>query len=192
MGAAVQEGRRVGAAVAPKRFPAEWEGAVTDAAAAWSRPGTSFLSTEKASTVDLRETPNGSIGGSIHGIGGISAGVLSSANVDGGMMPFDMEHMDVPVAYSMTNAGIAGGIPNAATINDLASPSAISAGGSGEDKDQIDRDAVNAAAIMENIDQSRIPCPRLCGATFSSGVGGLAGEYLRQKHVFVIRQVAFQ
>jgi hypothetical protein len=90
------------------------------------------------------------------------------------MMPFDM---DIPVAYSMTNAGITGGIPNAiAARNELVSPGVVPTGGSGEDKDQIDRRAIEAAAIMKNIDTDRIPCPRLCGATFSFGVGGLAGK----------------
>jgi len=136
--------------------------------------------TEKGSAVDLGETPTGSIGGSMHGatggsVSGISA-MAAVANSDGGLMlPFDM---DVPVAYSMGSAGIAAGIPTA-TVNDLVSPGAVSAVGASEDKDKIDRDAIDAAAIMDSIETDRIPCPRLCGATFSFGVGGLAGMYSR-------------
>ena len=178
------------AAAAPprQRFPAEWEGAIHDAANAWSKPGVgtdSFLS-EGASSTEIfaangewRETPNGSRhGGSMHGqtaTSNVAATTGFSAVVDGGMMPpFDM---DIPVAYSMTAAGITGGMKNAvAARNELVSPGAVPAVEPGEDKDEIDRRAIEAATIMENIDTDRIPCPRLCGATFSSGVGGLAGE----------------
>lgn len=136
--------------------------------------------TDKGSAVDLGETPTGSIGGSMHGAAGGSVSgipaVAAAANSDGGLMlPFDM---DVPVAYSMASAGIAVGIPTA-TVNDLVSPGTVSAVGAAEDKEKIDRDAINAAAIMDSIETDRIPCPRLCGATFSFGVGGLAGTYSR-------------
>ena len=168
-----QDAKRFATAVAPQKklFPSEFEGAVSDAANAWTKPGDSFLtaaSADRGSGVDLRETPTSSLAGSMHG--GV-AGTLAASTVDGGMMPFDM---DVPVAYSMASAGIASGIPNAA-MSDLASPSAISAVGSTDEGDQIDRDAIDAAAIMDSIETDRIPCPRLCGATFSFGVGGLAG-----------------
>lgn len=35
-----------------------------------------------------------------------------------------------------------------------------------------------APKLIPEIDTTRIPCPGLCGATFSTGVGGLVGEYL--------------
>lgn len=114
----------------------------------------------------------------MHGViatSNVAATTGFSAVVDSGMMPpFEM---DIPVAYSMTASGITGGMQNAvAARNELVSPGTVPAGEPGEDKDQIDRHAIEAAAIMENIDTDRIPCPRLCGATFSFGVGGLAGE----------------
>lgn len=178
------------AAVAPprQRFPAEWEGAIQDAANAWSKPGVgtdSFLS-EGASSTEIfaangavRETPNVSRVGSMHGeaaTNNMAATTGFSNGLDGGMMP----HFNIPVAYSMTAAGIAGGIQNTvAARNELVSPGTLPAGDSGEENEQIDRHAMAAAAIMENIDTDRIPCPRLCGATFSFGVGGLAGENTR-------------
>ena len=171
-----------------KSFPVDWENAVLDAATAWSKPGgvadSTFLSEGSAWSVknaamgDWRETTNESFGGPIHGpaYSASFAATGGAPNVDSGMMPFDM---DVPVAYSITNACITGGIPNAIVKNELVAPGYVPAGTSGEDKDEMDRFAVVAAAMMENIETDRIPCPRLCGATFSFGVGGLAGECMR-------------
>lgn len=83
---------------------------------------------------------------------------------EGGIMPFDM---DVPVAYGSVTAG------NMATIQlgitDITSGSLVSK------VEEVDPVSVgrDSTSIMENIETERVPCPRLCGATFGSGNGGL-------------------
>jgi hypothetical protein len=49
------------------------------------------------------------------------------------------------------------------------------------DSDQNDYGTTlrNATKVMANIETDRIPCPRLCGASFSIGVGGLASKYCK-------------
>ena len=53
---------------------------------------------------------------------------------------------------------------------DLASPLALPI----ENRDTKDLSR-HTSVVMDQIETDRIPCPRLCGAMFSSGVGGLAG-----------------
>lgn len=38
-----------------------------------------------------------------------------------------------------------------------------------------------ADMVAPAMETDRVPCPRLCGATFSAGVGGMAGTYLKRK-----------
>ena len=148
--------------------------AINDAARAWGKPAESLL------TPAVLERSAASICTNI-GIAG--AATPAVAAVEGGSMPFDM---DVP-AYSLANAGIAG-LPNVG-LGDLISPSAVSAIGSAEDIEQADNDARDAAALMEHIETDRIPCPRLCGATFSPGVGGFAGTFCIGCHVDLTQSV---
>jgi len=107
-----------------------------------------------------------------------SDGVTGQTSSDGvnPVMPFDM---DIPVAYSSIAGGAVsdvkmrvlagglGGVPNAVVpIDDL-----------NEQQTRQDEEANrrrDAAIAMERIETDRIPCPRLCGAVFSPGVGGLA------------------
>jgi hypothetical protein len=101
---------------------------------------------------------------------GLDAPDVSASQVafDGGM-PFDME---IPVAYSIASGGITG--VQLGGVNELTSKNVPPIGANhSEDTDQTGADARAAAALMENIDADRIPCPRLCGATFGPGVGGL-------------------
>lgn len=161
------DGNRVAAfSLSPpkKWFPAQWEGAVADAASMWAKPFSETAygtSNEKGSAVDLKELTSGSIGSSMHR----NTSLLPTSTIlDEGVMPFNM---DVPVAYSMANAGIIATVG----MNEMVSPNA---GSSADEKDQLDRDVIDAAIIMDSIETDRMPCPRLCGATFSSGVGGLA------------------
>lgn len=93
-------------------------------------------------------------------------------NPDGGML-FEM---DVPaVAYgTVTTGGIAG-----VQIGplDLASPKAAVTSTMAEETDNNAahvRDVAAMAERMDNIETERIPCPRLCGASFGPGIGGLA------------------
>ena len=61
-------------------------------------------------------------------------------------------------------------------VTDLASGNVVTAAGMGavEERDQVAVDVTKSISIMENIETERVPCPRLCGATFCSGSGGLA------------------
>lgn len=88
-------------------------------------------------------------------------------------MPFEM---DVHMAYHFSNAGAAG-FANVGMIELISPATIISAIGSTEENDQAENDAREAAALMARIETDRMPCPRLCGATFSPGVGGLAGKF---------------
>jgi hypothetical protein len=61
-------------------------------------------------------------------------------------------------------------------VADMSSGNVVTAAGMGalEEGDQVAVDARDATSMMENIETERVPCPRLCGATFGSGNGGLA------------------
>ena len=58
-------------------------------------------------------------------------------------------------------------------IEDVAALNTYTETNSGSDQDAL-RDATK---IMANIEKDRIPCPRLCGASFSFGVGGITSKY---------------
>jgi hypothetical protein len=88
----------------------------------------------------------------------------SGRRTDMGMfMQFDMD-APVQAAYDTVNTGnVAGlqvGIPGI-TSN-------VILGTSAEDSESLVRDATS---MMENIETARIPCPRLCGASFGYGNG---------------------
>jgi hypothetical protein len=55
-------------------------------------------------------------------------------------------------------------------ITDITSGTAVS---TVEEGDPVSVDVRGSTSIMENIETERVPCPRLCGATFGSGNGGL-------------------
>jgi hypothetical protein len=84
----------------------------------------------------------------------------------GGFMPFDM---DVPVqpAYGTVNTGNVGGLHIG--MSDIAPNPMINV----SVDDTRDFKGRDATAMMENIETDRIPCPRLCGATFGIGNGAL-------------------
>jgi hypothetical protein len=94
---------------------------------------------------------------------------------EGGLLPFDM---DTPVAYAVTGAGLPGA--SVGGMKDLVPPNVVTALNAAQQIDKTVGEERDAASLMERIDTDRIPCPRLCGATFGCGVGGLAGEC----HVF--------
>lgn len=131
-------------------FPIESEAAIKDPARMWSHGETSNYGLDARVA---REHPDTS---------------SSQVAMDGGM-PFEL---DVPVAYTITSGGIAG--VQLSGVNESISNNATPIGTSlSEGTDQTGADARAAAVLMENIDADRIPCPRLCGATFGPGVGGL-------------------
>jgi hypothetical protein len=81
--------------------------------------------------------------------------------VVGSLMPFDM---DSPVAFSV--AGISGAVGG---TNDALAVEVAAA----DESERAVEVAREAALRMSQIEKDRIPCPRLCGATFSPGAGGL-------------------
>lgn len=86
------------------------------------------------------------------------------AGISGGAtMPFDM---DVPVAYGMIGVS---GVPIGGVNEPLPDVAATD-----DDNERAKQVAREAAMLMNKIEKDRIPCPRLCGATFSPGVGGMA------------------
>jgi hypothetical protein len=90
---------------------------------------------------------------------------------EGGVMPFDLE---VPIAYGSVTAGNITGLQIG--VNDITSGKVGATTGMGavEEGDNVAGDVRDTNAMMENIETERVPCPRLCGATFGSGNGGLA------------------
>ena len=91
-------------------------------------------------------------------------------NAEGGLMPFDM---DVPVAYGSVTGVNMKNIQLG--ITDITSGTVVSTTGMGmvEEGDPVSVDVRDSTSLMENIETQRVPCPRLCGATFGSGNGGL-------------------
>ncbi len=85
---------------------------------------------------------------------------------DASLMPFEME---VPVAYSMVNTN--------RSNEDATVSNATSAMSSLEEAEIEKANSKDAKALMDRIETARIPCPRLCGASFSPGVGGLVCKY---------------
>ena len=85
---------------------------------------------------------------------------------EGSFMPFDMD-VPVPVAYNSVTAGNLNSIQLGMTEMTPLSAIVNTTKGGIESK-------FNSASIIENIDKERVPCPRLCGAVFGSGNGGLA------------------
>ena len=61
-------------------------------------------------------------------------------------------------------------------VTDMSSGNVVTASGMGavEEGDQVTVDVNAVSNMMENIETERVPCPRLCGASFSPGNGGLA------------------
>ncbi|KAL3908755.1 MAG: hypothetical protein SGILL_008364, partial [Bacillariaceae sp.] len=85
----------------------------------------------------------------------------------GGLMPFDM---DVPVqpAYGTVNTGNVGGL-QIGGMSDVAPNPMLNT----SVDDSRDHSGRHATAMMENIETDRIPCPRLCGASFGVGNGAM-------------------
>lgn len=90
---------------------------------------------------------------------------------EGGIMPFDM---DVPVAYGSVTASNASGLHIGMTdvaAGGLGSTNPL--GGIIEEGDPASIDNIQKPSVMQNIETERVPCPRLCGAVFGRGNGGL-------------------
>jgi hypothetical protein len=83
---------------------------------------------------------------------------------EGGIIPFDIE---VPVAYGSvsTNTQVA--------MTDMSSGNVVSSSGLGvvEEGEPDSGEVRESIPILENIESERVPCPRLCGATFGGNFG---------------------
>ena len=166
-----------------KVFPADSDATIKDAARAWGTTTDPFFTTvglERNVAFDKRDTPT--IGNFIDNYTGGAGLATPSVGAEGGLVPFDM---DSRVAYSLANTGMMSAFPSTG-MSDLISSTAIkSAISFVEESDQADNDAKDAAILMmERIETDRIPCPRLCGASFSPGIGGLSGTYCLGSVVF--------
>jgi hypothetical protein len=94
----------------------------------------------------------------------------SNRLTDGGPMPFHMEadtQQSVPVAYGAVSGG------NMVNNIQIGITDMTSTGGSSSGHEEVEAHLRDSRSIMENIETDRVPCPRLCGATFGSGNGGL-------------------
>ena len=126
-------------------FPPEKDRPVKDAAHAWNLPNDTMRK-KLGNRSENRDLNQGT-------------------PTDGPQMPFDM---DAPAAYSLAGVpevpvGVVGGLP-ATRVPDEEE----------ESTGRTKNNAIDAAFLMERIETDRIPCPRLCGATFGPGLGGLA------------------
>ncbi|CAB9515260.1 GATOR complex protein WDR59 [Seminavis robusta] len=157
-----------------KVFADEREGVSWDAAGIWGdqgeRPNRPVVSkTETRSGVESMRTV---LASPVKESGGPSDPQQPSRTGDGAAMLFEM---DVPaVAYGTVTAE---GISGVQVGIDLSSPKVPVTSSMVEENDNTTahvRDVAAMAERMDNIETERIPCPRLCGASFGPGIGGLA------------------
>lgn len=167
-----------------KLFPSERDSAVSDAARIWSNSKT-VIGTEIGS---VRQSSNASVLGPVPEArteqqeirdSESTLPIMYDVGAGGGPMQFDMDVI-VPMGYGVSNA-VAPGITGINDIGSSNNPFGNTGGGTISDSIEVQQDAAekhirDAAALMGNIETDRIPCPRLCGATFSPGAGGLAGK----------------
>jgi hypothetical protein len=160
-----------------KVFPDDKEITVLDAARIWGAQGdrANWSTSETRSTVEIiknnsqpspiKENPPSVL------VPGPQQQPLPRTS-DGGML-FEM---DVPaVAYGTVSTGGISGVQVGPV--DLASPKVPATAAIPEEANNAAADVRDVAAMaerMDNIETERIPCPRLCGATFGPGIGGLA------------------
>jgi hypothetical protein len=143
------EGVRTLTSAQTRVFPDENERVINDAARAWGSQGESMVASNTSRSAQVKDTLWGHV-------------------VDNGLLPFDM---DVPFPY-VTADGTAE--IHTGSVNDVVLPTAPPFGiDAGKDIDLTVTDARDSAVPM-HIETDRIPCPRLCGATFGHGIGGLA------------------
>jgi hypothetical protein len=94
-----------------------------------------------------------------------------SRRTEGGLMPFDM---DVPVSYgSVTTGGVA---TLQIGMTDLSTGAIVSGNGMEgivEEGGPDSSEPTKKSSAMQPIETERVPCPRLCGAVFGRGNGGL-------------------
>lgn len=139
-----------------KFFPAESESAIEDAAKWSSSINLNVAAFRRDVSIGTTTTTT-------------TTGISSLIHADGTEMPFDM---DLPL-YPLSSLGISSRM-NQGLVGDLISPTTLSTAASMDENDQTETNRLSSL-VMDSIDTARIPCPRICGATFSAGVGGLAG-----------------
>lgn len=130
---------------------------------------------------------------------GISSSDVAGTASYGGTMQFDMDDLILPGSFQLNH-------PTATfnMNNNISSVVSIIDGGStgGGDNNEIVEDDLDehdeidtvvakqsvkdAIALMDKIEIDRIPCPRLCGATFGPGVGRLAGKYSTKVKKYIV------
>ncbi len=102
---------------------------------------------------------------------GVESVTNRRVGVEGSVMPFDM---DVPVAYGSVTVGNTSSLQIGMTdIATGAIVSTTSMGGIVEEGNPMSGEPLQKISIMQSIETERVPCPRLCGAVFGRGNGGL-------------------
>jgi hypothetical protein len=104
-----------------------------------------------------------------------SKGIISSTSAETTTLPVDGD--ESPSSY-YTSTPFPGMQPHGAFIKDTAELKSYSTETNVDsDPGDVNFTLRNATKVMANIETDRIPCPRLCGASFSSGVGGISSKY---------------
>jgi hypothetical protein len=145
-----------------KLFPANSDLAIKDAALPWQNLSANISTVatplDRKSFFERRILPSA----------GITSSTVAMIGTDGEVLSIDKKNS----ASFYSNTGFRGLSPIAG-LNDLVSPPTVV--GANVETNLADFNTRNAAVLMAQIETDRIPCPRLCGASFSPGVGGMAG-----------------
>lgn len=134
-------------------FPADIDGPVGDAARAWAGGAVPMASSSR----QLSEMET-----SQHRDAFVASSTMVPSKETGPPLPFDMEFS----VYSGKAVDEVSAV--------LAVPESTQHAVDDDNTEQATKDARDAVLLMQRIETDRIPCPRLCGATFGPGVGGLA------------------
>jgi hypothetical protein len=153
-------------------YPEDREGtSLVDAASFWGMSRTGTEATGLKRPEERRLTLDESASSPQKVVENVNLPNPLSRRTEGGFMPFDM---DVPVSYgAVTTGGVANLQIGITDMSTGALVSGTSTGGMTEEGGPVSSDPSKKPSTMETIDTERVPCPRLCGAVFGRGNGGL-------------------
>ena len=146
-------------------FPANAELTIADAASSWGN--STDASTNIAVPIDRTTFLERSVA--------FSTGMINSATRETATVPSGSDIS--PSSYYASGAPFPEMQSHGALLSDVTVLNSFSTD-TIVDSDQGDIDMAlrNATKVMAKIETDRIPCPRLCGASFSSGVGGITSK----------------
>jgi hypothetical protein len=139
----------------PKLYPANAEQPIQDAASSFGNPLDSLMS--NAIAIDRTTFLERSVA--------FSKGIISATSADVAMTPSNVSPYYTKPTF-----------PDIGERDDTGSTSFNIEANVDSDTTDMNTALRNATKVIENIDGDRIPCPRMCGASFSFGVGGIAGK----------------